>query len=68
MATAEAEEENIRPTDQSFRENLPVVEISEEHCKKLEDGTMEKPSCHICITDFEMKEKAVLLPCGHMYH
>lgn len=47
---------------------LPKVEITEEHCKKLDDGKLEMPSCHICITDFEMKEKTLLLPCGHMYH
>ena len=26
------------------------------------------PSCHICITDFEMKENGMFLPCGHIYH
>ena len=26
------------------------------------------PSCHVCITDFDMKEKGMFLPCGHIFH
>lgn len=34
--------------------------------KNPETGEEEKPSCHICMCDFE--DKAVKAPCGHRYH
>ena len=64
----EQEQQNRRPTDQEFIARLPVVTIEEKHCKKLEDGSLEKPTCSVCITDFDLGSKGLFLPCGHTFH
>jgi len=42
------------------------VQINEQFCKKDEQtGELEFPRCAVCYED--LKEKATLLPCGHLY-
>jgi len=45
---------------------LPEIQINETHCKKDEKtGVIEFPRCTICCED--LKDKATLLPCGHLF-
>jgi len=44
------------------------VKISEEHCKKNEDGSIEYPTCPVCIEMFKKGAESIFLPCGHIYH
>mmetsp|Transcript_13201 Transcript_13201/g.22389 ORF Transcript_13201/g.22389 Transcript_13201/m.22389 type:complete len:119 (-) Transcript_13201:67-423(-) len=60
--------QNRRPTSQEVLEKLPLVEIEEKHCKKGENGNMELPCCSVCITDFQLSQKGLFLPCGHIFH
>ena len=56
------------PASKEALEKLKKFDMSEKYCKKDSKGNVEKPSCCICLSDIEMKEKTVLLPCGHMFH
>ena len=56
------------PTSESALKKLKRFNLSEKYCKKDKKGKIELPSCCICISDIEMKEETVLLPCGHMFH
>ena len=55
------------PTKESVLQNLKKFDLSEIYCKKTEKG-FEYPNCCICINDIVLKQKAVLLPCGHLLH
>lgn len=55
------------PASEQTINNLPEVEITEKLCKQNEkDGSLEYPRCTICCED--LKEKATMLPCGHMFN
>lgn len=55
------------PASEQAIRNLPEVDITEKLCKKNEsDGSIEYPRCTICCED--LKEKATMLPCGHMFN
>jgi hypothetical protein len=41
--------------------------LTKNFCKKVE-GKFELPSCCICISDIKLKEKVILISCGHLYH
>ena len=56
------------PTSESALKKLKRFPLSEKYCKKDKKGKLELPSCCICISDIELKEETVLLPCGHMFH
>ena len=56
------------PTSESALKKLKRFPLSEKYCKKDKKGKIELPSCCICLSDIEMKEETVLLPCGHMFH
>lgn len=49
------------PTSKAFRSSLPEVVID----SKLVE---EKAECAICKDAFEIQQKAVKLPCNHLYH
>jgi hypothetical protein len=55
------------PTKESVLHNLKKFDLSEIYCKKTEKG-YEYPNCCICINDIALKQRAVLLPCGHLLH
>ena len=55
------------PTSQNFIRNIPEVAIEEKHCKK-NGSEFEKPTCPVCIIDFEIGHKGMFLPCGHIFH
>ena len=56
------------PTSESALKKLKRFPMSIKYCKKDKKGKIELPSCCICLSDIEMKEETVLLPCGHMFH
>jgi hypothetical protein len=54
------------PASQRVIDKLPEVTHMEHYCKKDEKtGALEFPRCAVCCED--LKEKATLLPCGHLY-
>jgi E3 ubiquitin-protein ligase RNF115/126 len=54
------------PTRKDVLENLPEIDVRDpKYEKKNEKGEVELPTCSVCFE--EMKEKATMLPCGHMY-
>ena len=56
------------PTSENALKKLKRFPLSEKYCKKDKKGKIELPSCCICLSDIQMKEETVLLPCGHMFH
>lgn len=50
-----------RPVPEDVVNNLPVIKMNENQLKKYE-------KCPICLENFKLEEKAVLLPCNHSYH
>ena len=56
------------PTKKSVIDKLKKFELSEQYCKKDDKGEIELPNCCICILDIQLKEKTVLIPCGHLLH
>jgi E3 ubiquitin-protein ligase RNF115/126 len=55
------------PTAKRAMKNLKKFEMSEKYCKK-NGNKIEQPNCAICLSDVQLKEETILLPCGHMYH
>ena len=53
----------VRATDKEILNNLPETKIEDE--SKLES---EKKNCVICLEDFKNKDKAIILPCIHLFH
>ena len=51
------------PTDQQIINELPETQIDD--VSKL-DG--EKKNCVICLEDFKNGDKAIVLPCIHLFH
>ena len=51
------------PTDQDILNELPETEI--EDVNKLDQ---EKRNCIICLEDFKNGDKAIILPCIHLFH
>lgn len=46
---------------------LPEVQITQHHCKFNEQtGALDHPRCTICLE--ELTEKAVIMPCNHMFN
>lgn len=64
----ESVEKKHPPTKLSVLNNLKKFDLNETYCKKNEKGEIEFPNCCICISDIVFKQKAVLLPCGHILH
>jgi hypothetical protein len=55
------------PASQEAIKNLQEVEISDQYCKLDEKtGKRELPRCTICCED--LKDKATLMPCGHLFN
>ena len=57
------ESRHEHPTDKQILNQLPETKI--EDVNKLDS---EKKNCVICLEDFKNGDKAVLLPCIHMFH
>ena len=57
------ESRHEHPTDKQIVNQLPETYI--EDVNKLDN---EKKNCVICLEDFKTGDKAVILPCIHMFH
>ena len=57
------ESRHEHPTDKQILNQLPETYI--EDVNKLDN---EKKNCVICLEDFENGDKAVILPCIHLFH
>ena len=53
----------VRATDEEILNNLPETQI--EDVSKLDQ---EKKNCVICLEDFKNGDKAIILPCIHIFH
>ena len=51
------------PTDEDILNELPETQI--EDVNKLDP---EKKNCIICLEDFKNGDKAIILPCIHLFH
>jgi len=56
------------PTKPEVLKKLKKFEMSEKYCKKTENNQLEYPNCCICLADIILKQRTVLLPCGHLLH
>eukprot|EP00347_Sterkiella_histriomuscorum_P012527 403368233 len=67
--SAQQQQEHKKPTKKEAIQKIPVVNISEKHCKK-KDGSeeVETPLCTICQENLPIGEKAMIIPCGHIFH
>ena len=63
----ESVEKKHHPTKENVLTNLKQFELNEVFCKKNENG-YECPNCCICINNIMLKQKTLMLPCGHMLH
>ena len=68
MTAAQEQETERKPTDKATIEKLPVLNLMEKHCKKGESGKLEFPVCPVCTEDIKVSEKAMFMPCGHIFH
>jgi len=62
------EEHKSQPTSEQVVTNLPVFSLQERHCKRNDKGEIELPNCPICCETLQLADKALLIPCGHMFH
>lgn len=51
------------PLEQDIYEALPEMDITD-----LSKIPAEKKNCVICLTDFVVNDKAIILPCTHLFH
>lgn len=64
-----AQQTHKKPTKKEALNKLPIVEISEIHCKKKEGSSeLETPVCTVCCENLPLKTQALFLPCGHTFH
>jgi hypothetical protein len=57
------------PASKEAIQNLKRFKMTEEYCKKDEKtGTLEFPTCSVCLTEIAKDEETILIPCGHLYH
>ena len=57
------------PIRQDILKKLNKFDMCEKYMKKNEEnGNLEAPFCCICLAEIQLKQKAVLLPCGHLLH
>ena len=56
-------ESGVRGTDREIMNELPETTI--EDVSKLD---AEKKNCVICLEEFKNKDKAIILPCIHLFH
>ena len=54
---------HVRATDREILNNLPETQI--EDVSKLKK---KKKNCVICLEDFKNHDKAIILPCIHLFH
>ena len=55
------------PIKNDILQKLNKFEMNENYMKK-NDNKLEAPFCCICLNDIILKQKCILLPCGHLLH
>ena len=55
------------PIRADILKKLNRFDMNEKYMKKSENS-LEAPFCCICLNDIALKQKCVLLPCGHLLH
>ena len=55
------------PIKNEVFKKLNQIDMSEKYMKKNGDN-FEAPFCCICLANINLKEKSILLPCGHLFH
>ena len=55
------------PIKNEVFKKLNQIEMSEKFMKKIGDN-FEAPFCCICLANINLKQKSILLPCGHLFH
>ena len=55
------------PIKKEVFNKLNQIDMSEKYMKKNGDN-FESPFCCICLTNINLKQKGILLPCGHLFH
>lgn len=53
----------LNPVNENLISVLPQMDIKD--LSKIPD---EKKDCVICLTNYELNEKVIILPCTHMFH
>jgi len=66
--TSSVNENRHKATSDKALNNLKKFKMNDKYCKKSPEGKLENPNCCICISDINMNEETVLLPCGHLFH
>ncbi len=56
------------PTSKEAIQKLKKFKMNSEFCKKSDKGKLECPDCSICLTEIEIEQDTLLIPCGHMFH
>jgi hypothetical protein len=56
------------PASKEALKNLKKFKMSEDYCKKDKNGSLEYPTCSVCMSEIQKEEDTVLVPCGHLYH
>lgn len=62
-----ASQQKQTPIRNDILKKLNRFDMDEKHMKK-NDNSLEAPFCCICLGDIILKQKCVLLPCGHLLH
>ena len=62
-----ASQQKQTPIKNDILKKLNRFEMDEKYMKK-NNNNVEAPFCCICIADITLKQKCVLLPCGHLLH
>ena len=55
------------PIKNDIFNRLNQFEMDEKYMKKNGDN-FEAPLCSICLANINLKQKCILLPCGHLFH
>jgi hypothetical protein len=53
----------VNPVNENLISALPQIEI-----KDLSKLPAEKKDCVICLSNYELNEKVIILPCTHIFH
>jgi len=62
------QEQTKPPTSKKALNSLKRFKMNDKYSKKNQKNEKELPNCCICITDINLGEMTVMLPCGHMFH
>ena len=62
-----ASQQKQNPITNDVLKKLNRFDMDEKYMKK-QSNSLEAPFCCICLADIILKQKCVLLPCGHLLH